>query len=568
MSIASTYYTPPTGLNDIDLDDFLSELLSCAGQFEKSCKAREVTDDDVKQFVKGRKAPSTDHQADFDEKFAELTRSPVIDKTKSTEIAKLIRRRSPDENKQIKHQTPMSRNVEGEPLRKIPAIKPSQQDNKQFLQQINSCFQSKKITPPVKPPVKEPRDVVMKPDPTFSPKENPSPYPDFLSSSAALKLSNAKKVAAAPTAAPSTSVKKPTVKYLGNFRTPVNAPYKSPIIVNQPQKMEADEKEEEEDHPMLKGIEKDILDIIKNDIVVNTKDVTWEDIAGLEEEKQVIQEAVIMPLLRPDLFEGLRCVPKGILLFGPPGTGKTMIGKCVAAQSQATFFSVSSSSLTSKWIGNSEKIMKALFIYARVNQPAVIFIDEIDSILKKRGDHDHESSVRLKTEFFIQLDGANTTCEEDRLLVIGATNRPEQLDNAAIRRFTKRLYIPLPDKQARHTLIVNLLSKNRHALTQDDVADIASATDGYSGADIKNLCVESSMQPIRLPMAQMLTLDKSMVSLNIFFVITSHNFLSPEQIRPITVNDFHKSLKKVKATVLQKELQDYIEWNKALGSTG
>lgn len=126
------------------------------------------------------------------------------------------------------------------------------------------------------------------------------------------------------------------------------------------------------------------------------------------------------------------------------GTGKTLIGKCIASQVKATFFSISSSTLTSKWIGQGEKLVKALFLYAKVKQPAVVFIDEIDSILTKRSEGEHESSRRLKTEFLIQLDGA-TTGDDDRVLLVAATNRPQELDDAARRRFTKRLYIPLPD---------------------------------------------------------------------------------------------------------------------------
>lgn len=125
------------------------------------------------------------------------------------------------------------------------------------------------------------------------------------------------------------------------------------------------------------------------------------------------------------------------------------LGKCIASQAQATFFSISASSLGSKWIGEGEKLVRALFLYARSKQPSVIFLDEIDSILKKRSDSEHESTRRLKTEFLVQLDGAYTTDEKDRVLLVGATNRPQELDDAARRRFTKRLYIPLPEVNVR-----------------------------------------------------------------------------------------------------------------------
>lgn len=125
-----------------------------------------------------------------------------------------------------------------------------------------------------------------------------------------------------------------------------------------------------------------------------------------------------------------------------------MIGQCIASQAQATFFSISASSLGSKWIGEGEKLVRALFQYARAKQPSVIFLDEIDSILKKRSDNEHESSRKLKTEFLVQLEGA-TTDDKDRVLLVGATNLPQELDDAARRRFTKRLYIPLPEVDVR-----------------------------------------------------------------------------------------------------------------------
>lgn len=129
----------------------------------------------------------------------------------------------------------------------------------------------------------------------------------------------------------------------------------------------------------------------------------WCDIAGLSYAKKTIQEAVVWPILRPDIFTGLRRPPRGILLFGPPGTGKTLIGKCIASQSKSTFFSISASSLTSKWIGEGEKMVRTLFAVAAVHQPAVIFIDEIDSLLCQRSENEHESSRRLKVNYLIYI---------------------------------------------------------------------------------------------------------------------------------------------------------------------
>ena len=155
-------------------------------------------------------------------------------------------------------------------------------------------------------------------------------------------------------------------------------------------------------------------------------------------------------MLRPDIFTGMRAPPRGIMLFGPPGTGKTLLGKAIAAQSKATFLSISASTLTSKWVGEGEKMVRTMFAIAAIHQPSVVFIDEIDSLLCARNDQDQEGSRRIKTEFLVQLDGANTFAGEDaRILIIGATNRPDDLDEAVRRRLVKKLYIPLPNSAGR-----------------------------------------------------------------------------------------------------------------------
>ncbi|KHJ82909.1 ATPase, AAA family [Oesophagostomum dentatum] len=196
------------------------------------------------------------------------------------------------------------------------------------------------------------------------------------------------------------------------------------------------------------------------------------------------------------MFKGIRAPPKGVLLFGPPGTGKTMIGRCVASQCKATFFNISASSLTSKWVGEGEKLVRALFSVARLKLPSVIFIDEVDSLLSSRSETEHESSRRIKTEFLVQLDGV-ATCSDERLLVLAATNRPQELDEAARRRFVKRLYIALPESEARLTIVKNLLADMKHNLESADFDEVAKLTEGYSGADMRQLFAEAAMGPIR-----------------------------------------------------------------------
>jgi len=246
------------------------------------------------------------------------------------------------------------------------------------------------------------------------------------------------------------------------------------------------------DFENLKNIDQKLIDTIMSEVMDKTPGVTWNDIAGLEFVKKTIKEIVIWPMLRPDIFKGLRGPPKGLLLFGPPGTGKTLIAKTIAHESGSTFFNISSSVLSSKWQGESEKLVKVLFEVARSFQPAVIFIDEIDSLLSQRSDDDRESSRRLKTEFFIQMDGCGTAADE-RILLIGATNRPQELDDAARRRFVKKLYIPLPEADGRKQIVCNLMRKQGDFLSEEEVNSIAEITDGYSGADMANLCREAGI---------------------------------------------------------------------------
>ncbi|KAF1329550.1 Fidgetin-like protein, partial [Globisporangium splendens] len=216
----------------------------------------------------------------------------------------------------------------------------------------------------------------------------------------------------------------------------------------------------------------------------------------------------------------------GLLLFGPPGTGKTLIGKAIANQSGATFFSISASSLTSKW-------------------PSVIFIDEIDSLLTQRSSEENEASRRMKTEFLVQLDGAGTKAK-DVILVVGATNRPQELDEAARRRFVKRLYIPLPSFEARLDMVNRLLRNNRHDLTDKNKNYVAEATKGYSGADVRALCTEAAMGPIR-SCEDIRTMDA-------------------DAVRAINLDDFAAALRGVRSSVAVKDLDFYREWNEEFGS--
>ena len=236
------------------------------------------------------------------------------------------------------------------------------------------------------------------------------------------------------------------------------------------------------------------------------------------------------------------------LLTSPPSLalGKTLIGKAIAHESGATFFSISSSSLTSKWVGEGEKLVRTLFAVAAYREPAVVFIDEIDSLLTQRTSGENESSRRIKTEFLVQLDGTGTS-GQGRVLVIGATNRPQELDEAARRRFVKRLYVPLPSERDRKTLLNAMLGKNNHILSQEEVEHLARETEGFSGADLKALCTDAAMGPIRQLGPKALEVAVS-------------------DVPPISFRHFRRSLKGMKASVAPSDLLQYEEWDKIYGS--
>ncbi|GJP43503.1 hypothetical protein CLOM_g2955 [Closterium sp. NIES-68] len=212
--------------------------------------------------------------------------------------------------------------------------------------------------------------------------------------------------------------------------------------------------------PMYPTVElRELAEAIGRDIIHGNPEVTWDSVKGLEGAKQLLKEAVVMPIKYPQYFTGLLAPWKGILLFGPPGTGKTMLAKAVATECSTTFFNVSASTIVSKWRGDSEKLVRMLFDLARALAPSTIFMDEIDAIISHRGGGtgEHEASRRLKTELLIQMDGLSRT--SDLVFVLAATNMPWELDSAMLRRLEKRILVPLPDPEARRAMFSALLPR-------------------------------------------------------------------------------------------------------------
>ncbi|KAK4999705.1 hypothetical protein LTR66_001301 [Elasticomyces elasticus] len=313
-----------------------------------------------------------------------------------------------------------------------------------------------------------------------------------------------------------------------------------------------------------KGVDETAAKQILNEIVIQGDEVHWNDVAGLEIAKAALKETVVYPFLRPDLFMGLREPARGMLLFGPPGTGKTMLARAVATESKSTFFAISASSLTSKYLGESEKLVRALFALAKALAPSIIFVDEIDSLLSARGGgSEHEATRRIKTEFLIQWSdlakaaaGSDRTSDKEkergdasRVLVLAATNLPWAIDEAARRRFVRRQYIPLPEDWVRKTQLRTLLSHQKHSLSDDDLDRLVRLTEDFSGSDITALAKDAAMGPLR-------SLGEKLLHMTM------------DEIRPIQFQDFQASLINIRPSVSKQGLKEFEDWAKEFGERG
>ncbi|KAI3435285.1 AAA domain-containing protein [Psidium guajava] len=295
--------------------------------------------------------------------------------------------------------------------------------------------------------------------------------------------------------------------------------------------------------------------------------VTFDDIGALENVKDTLKELVMLPLQRPELFcKGQLTKPcKGILLFGPPGTGKTMLAKAVATEAGANFINISMSSITSKWFGEGEKYVKAVFSLASKISPSVVFVDEVDSMLGRRENPgEHEAMRKMKNEFMVNWDGLRTK-DTERVLVLAATNRPFDLDEAVIRRLPRRLMVNLPDAPNRAKILKVILAKED--LSPDvDLDGIASMTDGYSGSDLKNLCVTAAHRPIK----EILEKEKKERAAALAEGKPAPALRGSADIRSLNMEDFKYAHERVCASVSSESVNmtELLQWNELYGEGG
>ncbi|MBN2230448.1 MAG: AAA family ATPase [Candidatus Thorarchaeota archaeon] len=288
---------------------------------------------------------------------------------------------------------------------------------------------------------------------------------------------------------------------------------------------------------------KRLREMISDTIISERPNIKMSEVAGLQDAKQAISDAIITPMKHPELFKGKARQPwRGILFYGPAGCGKTLIAKAVASEVNATFFNVSAANIVSKWLGESERLVMHLFELARKNQPAIIFIDELDSIGVSRSGDDVGGERRMKTQLLTELQGLASN-QNERVTVIGATNLPWEIDFALRSRFEKKLHVPLPDKAAR-AAILEIHMEEIEVSPAVDYEELADLTEGYSGRDISIVCREASMEPIR-DLQRSGRMDDEREILD---------------IRPVSRDDFLSAIENIRPATPPEDVRRYIDW--------
>lgn len=300
-----------------------------------------------------------------------------------------------------------------------------------------------------------------------------------------------------------------------------------------------------------------------------------DSLSGLDVPKRTLHESLFLPLAQPSFYTGLRTPPAGVLFYGPPGTGKTMLVKAAAYETsdRTMFFNCSSGTLSSKWHGEGEKIILLLFQIAQEAGPSIIFLDEMDSLLGKRGGGggtESEVGRRFKTEFMVQMDGmtSNKSSESasSRVWVMGCTNTPWDLDDAILRRFTARVYVPLPDATTRKTLLGTLLRQNTNSVSTTQLSDLVQATEGYSCSDLMAIGREAAFGPLRDLNLNHRSKNNSNSSGTTSSPLVIN--LEEEQLRPISHTDFKNAVQQCTKSVSKSLLQKYKDWEEEQGGGG
>lgn len=298
-----------------------------------------------------------------------------------------------------------------------------------------------------------------------------------------------------------------------------------------------------------------LAEAIECDLHFGQCDVSWDDIGGLVDAKRLLEEAVVYPILMPSYYQGIRRPWKGVLLYGPPGTGKTMLAKAVASECNTTFFNISPASLTSKWHGESEKLIRVLFEMARHYAPSTVFIDEIDSLCGQRGGSgEHEATRRAKGTLLAQMDGVGTETGNKVVMVLGATNHPWDIDEAMWRRLEKRIYIPLPTKESRSDLF-RINTKSVKLSDDVDFDKLSEMLEGkfYSGADITGIVREAAMMTMRRFLK---TVNKN--------DLKTHGNEIGEKVaeQPTTMSDFVTAISKVPSSINVDNIKKFESFEK------
>ncbi|CAG9764825.1 unnamed protein product [Ceutorhynchus assimilis] len=289
----------------------------------------------------------------------------------------------------------------------------------------------------------------------------------------------------------------------------------------------------------------DLIKQVSDQVIVEETGVKWTDCVGLDNAIEILKESTIYPLYYPEIFKNI--FPwKGVLLHGPPGTGKTLLAKALASEVHTTFFNVTSSSFISKWRGESEKLIKNLFDVAKNHAPSTIFFDEIDALISRTTDIQHEASKRFKSELLVQLDGISSS--SNQIFILASTNSPWDLDDALLRRFDKRILVDMPAKEARIDILRHHLKNSDVALSLEDFKQFGDFSVHYSGSDIKNVTKEVAMAIVREKIKFLEKGGKEVSNRSVIF------------------DDIKRALQKIKPATNEFICKKYYQWQNKYGA--